>query len=258
PVAQQPASAQPVAQQSASAQPVAQQPAWKRHYSRGDDISESYPHVQWVNRGTDLEPQQPIGGFASPIDQDVPLPNSIYSLLRHPNGKSTEVLYTDQLEIAVLRRRFYWFDPGTGELLEKYRPGARGKTQFLCYIKCADGTFGPVKLTFTGLAGAYFNAARHEFAKAVRKATGGKAPSYVFWMRVAAGQPIWVGKGDHKSLITPPMWDRDFDPDRDFIGSGMVDAICWDEVDRWAEVYRPKMLNGDSGEEYEEAVEDTF
>jgi len=257
PVAQRPG--QPVAQRpgpSAPASPVAQQPRpWERQYDRGDDLGESYPWVQWVNRGSDLEPQQPVGGFASPLDQDVNLPNSIYAILHHLNGQDTEVVYTDQLQIAVLRRRFCWVDPATRIRLPKYQPGARGKTQFLCYIKTDDGFIGPIMLTFTGLAGVHFDAARHEFARSVRKATGGKAPTYAFWMTIVAGKPVMVGKGDRKSPICPPTWTGDFDPDRDFVGEELLGVIDWDMVDRWASPKAQPAITESNGTGYEEDEE---
>jgi hypothetical protein len=262
PVVQRPGSsapASPVAQRpgsSAPVSPVVQQPRpWERQYDRGDDLGESYPWVQWVNRGSDLEPQQPVGGFASPLDQDVNLPNSIYAILHHPEG-STEVMYTDRLEVAVLRRRFFWFDPKTRIRLPKYQPGARGKTQFLCYIKTDNGFIGPVKLTFTGMSGVYFDSARHEFAKAVRKATGGKAPAYAFWMAVTASNPVMVGK-DQKSPICPPTWTGDFDPDRDFVGE-VLDVIDWDAVDRWASPKAQPAITEPNGTGYEEEYEEYY
>ena len=259
PVAQRPGSSAPTSPvaQRPQAQPVAQQPRpWERQYDRGDDLGESYPWVQWVNRGSDLEPQQPVGGFASPLDQDVNLPNSIYAILHHPEG-STEVMYTDRLEVAVLRRRFFWFDPKTRIRLPKYQPGARGKTQFLCYIKTDNGFIGPVKLTFTGMSGVYFDSARHEFAKAVRKATGGKAPAYAFWMAVTASNPVMVGK-DQKSPICPPTWTGDFDPDRDFVGEELLDVIDWDAVDRWASPKAQPAITEPNGTGHEEEYEEYY
>jgi len=243
-----PVSAQPVAQRP-QAQPVAhpvpdQPPVWMRDYQFGDELPESYPYIQWVNRGEYLVPNQPVGGFAAPLDQEVPLPGSIYAELHHPNGGMTEVMYTDQIQFCALRSRFYWVDRETNVRLPGYQPGAKGKLQVLGYLKLDDGFYGPVMLTFSGLSGNFFNQARMDFARAVRKATGGRAPAYAFWMTIVAGKTTMVGK-KQKSPISPPMWNGDFDPSRDFVGNELLDSIPWDAVERWAKSVRKPGPNGE-------------
>ncbi|MBO9369818.1 MAG: SWIM zinc finger family protein [Chloroflexi bacterium] len=237
---------QPVSSQVAQrpGQPVPDQPpAWMRDYQFGDELPESYPYIQWVNRGEYLVPNQPVGGFAAPLDQEVPLPG-IYAELHHPNGGMTEVMYTDQIQFCALRSRFFWVDRETNVRLPGYQPGAKGKLQVLGYLKTDDGFYGLVMLTFAGLSGNFFNQARLDFARAVRKATNGKAPTYAFWMTIVAGKTTMVGK-KQKSPISPPQWNGDFDPNRDFVGNELLDSIPWDTVERWAKLAKKPGPNGE-------------
>lgn len=79
------------------------QPVWMRQYNVGDDLPPLYPFIQWVNDGNALEPRQPTGGFASPVDQ---VQIGTYSYLHHRDGGHTEVTFTTMLRVAVLRTRF--------------------------------------------------------------------------------------------------------------------------------------------------------
>lgn len=208
-------------------------PAWERQYDRWDDIW-GYPYIQWVTRGDLLIPQQPVGGFAVPVDLDIQIPG-IYAEMVHPES-TTPVIYAPELEIAVVRRRFAWIDPATRVRLPGYRPGARGRTQYLGFVRQVDPADRMIMLTFTGMAGVFFEQARQEFARAIRKATGGKAPAYAFWMRVVAGEPILVGK-HNKAPISPPVWAGEpLSPDlldSLFVGDEILGAIDWEAVDRW-------------------------
>jgi len=233
------------------------QPRWAREYVVDDGLAPLYPFIQWVNDGSTLEPRFPTGGFASPVDQ---VPIGVYAVLHHRDGSQTEVTYTAELRIAVLRTRFSWTKDGA--LLPSYVPGARGKLQALCLVVDADGQVtGPVILTFTGLSGARFSAEYLRFAREVAKQTRRQAPAYAFFMRVVAGKPEMVGKGQQKSPITPPVWDGDLNLDRDFIGDEALDNLNWDEIKHWAEAWRKPRPNGDgviTEEEYEEEEDIPF
>lgn len=223
-------------------------PRWARQYDRSDDLAPSYPFIQWVNDPNALEPRQQTGGFARPVNQDFPSPGEP-AVLHHKGGGATEVVFTQELTVAVLKTRFAWVKDGVR--VPQYVEGARGKLQALCLLRVPDANHGdgytvegPVMLTFTGLAGSRFNVVRGQFAKAVRAATKGKAPAYAFWMTLAAGDVEMVGK-TKKSPITNVILDGDFDPDRDYIGDEVVDGIPWPEIDEWASAWKRPGPNGE-------------
>lgn len=224
-----------------------QTPRWARQYDHADEMAPSYPFLQWVNDPNTLEPRQKAGGFARPVDQDFSSPGEPV-VLHHREGGATEVVFTQELTVAVLKTRFAWIKDGLR--VPRYVQGARGKLQALCLLRTPDPdgvhhkVQGPVMLTFTGLAGSRFNAARNQFGKAARKATKGQAPTYAFWMTLKAGDVEMVGK-TKKSPITNVVLGAEADPDRDYVGDEVVDAIPWPEIDQWASAWKAPGPNGD-------------
>lgn len=247
---------------------ASQAPRWAaRQYERRDELSPSWPYVQWINDPGALEPRQRTGGFARPVDQDFPSPGEL--LLFHPKeGKPIEVVFATELSVAVLATRFAWVLDGVR--MSSRVKGARGKLQVACLLRVDSHTVeGPVMLTFTGVAGSRFYAAYRKFARIVRTATRGKAPSYAFWMRVKAGERVLVGSGKEKSYITDVILDEDFDPDRDYVGDEALDSVPWSEIDRWVAAWRRPGPNGEGvigdeggtetniGETYDEVYDET-
>ena len=222
--------------------------SWRnRAYEHADEAA-YYPFVQWVNNGDSLEPRSDKGGFACPVGQSVEIPGSP-ATIHHRNGKSSAVIFADALSVAVLRTRFTWVKDGNR--LSDYVRGARGKLQALCLVKPADGTpTGLVILTFTGVVSRRFRAVHRAFQATIRKATGGEAPSYAFWMRVGAGEIEMVG-GKKKSPITSIELLEEPDPDRDYVGDVLVDSLPWKEILSWADAWKNPGPNG-SGEVVEE------
>ena len=105
--------------------------SWKDHdYTRGDPQGASYPWIQWANDGGALEPRSKAGGFAMPVEQMERLERSIPGEVRnlhHRGGDATDVVFTAELEAAVLDTRFVWVKDG--QALPDYEDGARGKLQ---------------------------------------------------------------------------------------------------------------------------------
>jgi hypothetical protein len=193
----------------------------------------SYPYIQWVNDGNSLDPRQKHGGFACPTDQGITIPGKEMRIVH--SGGSTEVIATSTLTVAVLYSRFCWVQDGMRQ--QSYVPGARGKTQAVCYLKDAPDA-GIVMLTLTGMVGKRFQEARNEATGQVRRATKGKAPSYAFWVTLKAGEAEMVGKGTQKSPITPIVLAQPVNVETDYIGDELVDAIPWAEIKEWAAAWK--------------------
>jgi hypothetical protein len=223
---------------------------WKdRKYKRSDDFI-TFPFIQWVNNGGSLEPRADRGGFACPTDQGLSIPGTL-AKLHHRDGGTTEVIFATQLEVAIVQTRFAWIMDGMRR--PDYVDGARGKLQAVCYVKGPKGnTVGPVMLTFTGLTTKRFNAAHRSFMVDVQRVTQGQAPSYAFWMKVQGGKPEMVGGGEEQSLITPIELGRKVDPNRDYVGEGLLDGIPWEHIDKWAAVWEKSGPNGEGSFEDDE------
>jgi hypothetical protein len=210
--------------------------------------AEGYPFIQWVNRGEDLEPRQPAGGFAMPADQDS-LIDGVRAVLRHSSGSTTPVVYAPGLALAVVASRFAWVKEGMRTL--EYAAGARGRLQALCFTATQAGTrLGPIVLTTRGTTSRALNDILKTHRAEVRKMTQGKAPAWFFWTRLQAGKPVLVGH-KAKSLVTP-LERAAAVSEADFIGEALVKTIgeFADEIRRWPDAWK---LAG-SGNEEELAV----
>ncbi len=216
--------------------------SWQDREYRRSDEQLVLPFVQWVNDGNTMEPRAQRGGFACPASQGVDFPGET-TVIHHRSGDTTEVVFTGELEASVVKTRFAWVK---GDLrLQEYVDGARGKLQAVCYVKGLEGqAVGPVMLTFTGLATRRFNEARQQFMLGVQRTTNGKAPSYAFWMGLRAGEVEVVGAGQ-QSPITPIELAREVDPDCDYVGDELLDAIPWERIEEWAAAWDKPGPNGE-------------
>jgi len=223
-----------------------------------DEDGASYPFVQWINDGGQLDPRNPRGGFAMPEEQMEDLgtypAGAEVRQLTFRSGESTTIFFTEWMEVTVLGTRFCWLKDGNR--VNSYVPGARSKLQALCLMRDDTGQFaGPMMLTFRGIPGKHFNECYKKHRARVRKLTKGKAPSYAFVMRVVAGEPEMVGSRQ-QSRITPIVLDDTFDPDTDYVGDSVMDTIdndrFWGEVEAWRKAWAIPGPNGDGEVEDED------
>lgn len=232
--------------------------SWKdREYQYTDEGGASFPFIQWINDGSQLDPRNPRGGFAMPEEQMEDLgaypAGADVRALTFRNGESTTVFFTEQMEVVVLATRFCWLKDGNR--VSTYVPGARSKLQALCLMRGDTGFAGPMMLTFRGIPGKHFAEAYKKHRARVRKATKGAAPSYAFVMRIAAGEPTMVGSRQ-QSRITPVVLADDFDPDASYVGDAVLDNFdnkeFWAEVKAWREAWAIPGPNGDGEVEDED------
>jgi hypothetical protein len=192
--------------------------SWReRHFRHRDETV--VPFVQWVNDGGTLEPRSDRGGFAAPVDQGLVIPGTAADLY-HKGGTKTPVIFTPELEVAIMATRFSWVKDRIR--LDTYQEGARGKLQALGLVRTVDGVEVGM-LTFTGLVTREFTEARKRFALDVRRKAEG-APAWAFWMVLEAGDTAMVGKSA-KSAITTLTVGREVDPDADYIGEDLADLV---------------------------------
>jgi len=206
-----------------------------------------FPWAQWVNRGSDLDPRQQIGGFfVTSINLsalgDPELEGAVASTLTVGGGSDFETgLYLPGLEVSVLGSRFAWQTKvgGRSRLGNEYEPGARGKLQVLVLVKTAGDTgwSGPLMLTVTGTVSKDLNEAIKAHRQAVRQATGGQGATAWFWMTLAAGTPERRGSGNATSMVTPMFYrqQEDLIPDEVYIGDDAADFVeeLFDQVQTW-------------------------
>ena len=207
------------------------------------DTIESYPFIQWVNRGDLLDPPQDRGGFAMPGGQES-LIDGDYAILGHSNGATTDVLFTQALALAVIAYRFAWVKDGTR--LAEYTEGARGRIQALCFTTDQDDVIlGPLVLTVKGTTSKDLSGILRAHRSDVRKLTNGKAPGWFFWTRLQAGEPTMVGS-KARSLATP-LEPAAGVTEEDFIGQEVVKRINAhaNEISRWAGAWKAAGANGE-------------
>jgi len=222
-----------------------QQKPWERRtFDRRNDMI-SYPFIQWINRGSTLNPRSERGGPAMPLSEAAVLgfniPGQVVNI-HHKSGETTEAIFAQSLRMAVLGQRFTWVKDGNR--LPAYDHGARSKLQVVGYVAGSDGQIGLAMLTLKGLVTKAFNEAHRRFARAVRKATNGRAPSYAFWMEMEPGEPTMVGQHE-QSLITPLTWAGELAPETAYIGDAAIDAIPWEEIDAWQGTWETSGPNGE-------------
>lgn len=220
--------------------------SWQdRQYQHADELA-SYPFVQWVNDPATLDPRADRGGFACPVDQDVSIPGHP-AAIHHRGGDVTQVIFAQEITVAVFRTRFAWVTQD-GQRHAEYIKGARGKLQALCVAKIPDQAGGHkasdlVMLTFKGLASRHFGNARRTFSQKIRGLAKGKAPAYAFWMTLRAGHVEMAGSGAQSPVTTIELVE-DIDPDRDFVGDALLDSLPWSDIKQWAAAWKSPGPNG--------------
>lgn len=216
--------------------------SWQDRTFEHADEAISFNFIQWINDGGSLEPRAEKGGFGCPVDQDIPIPGKA-ARIHHRGGSTTDVIFSQDLSVAILRTRFAWVKDGLR--VAEYVDGARGKLQAVGYVVGGDGAPvpEPVMLTFTGLASREFSQVRRQFTQSVRKATKGQAPAYAFWMHLRAGEVTMAGS-TQQSPITTVELAREVDLDQDYVGDALVDATPWSDVLAWADAWKSPGPNG--------------
>ena len=206
-----------------------------------------YPFIQWVNRGNSLVPAQKHGGFAAPADQGIPLSGE-YCQLVHSSGDTTEVFFTDTLQVVPVAKRFAWDMDGT--LIQQYASGARGKLQVLAWVQTQDGVMGPLVITMKGMASKAMSKALKEHTHAVATALRNRVKKplpWFAWMELKSGTPQMVGKGKQRSLYTPVEYVET--EELELIGRDLYQEILSyaEEIARWKQAWREMPRpNGDS------------
>ncbi len=209
-----------------------------------------FPWIQWVNRGSDLDPRHQIGGFfITSINLsllgDPQVPGGEACSLTVGGGEDYETgLYLPAIEVAVMGSRFAWMvrENNRTQLSDAYTPGARGKLQALTLLRTATedgedfGWVGPILLTVTGTLSKDLGDAIKQHRQVVRQATAGQGATAWFWMHLLAGAPERRGSGSATSLVTPLLYQQDdFDPDKAYIGDDAADFVegMFDQVQTW-------------------------
>ncbi len=193
-----------------------------------ETIGPAYPVAQWLNGDPKLSAVGGVthtGGIILPAkylpDDIAPAPGWSRTTVAFSSGKSEVVLAAPKPRLAVIRVRFRWFVtyngvttfyPRSGYVAES---GMRGHIQALCGVHGYDF---PVLVTFKGKASQEFEKLLREFSQKVQEAStkgmGGKMmpdgthpkfPRFAFYLRLAPGPHVKVGKKGQESIITPPV-----------------------------------------------------
>ena len=231
---------------------------WKdRQDSRVRDAEPraEYPWIQWVNRGSSLDPRHVQGGFFITAENlsaigEPEIDGAEACTLVFGNEASNTGAYLPGIHIAVLGSRFAWRidDGGRSHLSSIYEPKARGKMHALVLLKTKDGYAGPMLITLTGTVTKDLNEAIKAHRQAVRQATEGQGATPWFWMHLTAGEPERRGVGSATSMMTPILCpDIDLDLEQAYVGDGIAD---WEEdffetVEAWIHEW------DNAGEEHE-------
>ena len=219
--------------------------SWRnRRFKRSAEVV--YPFIQWINDGGSLQPRSEIGGFAMDTDQANILGANIPGEMRvahHRGGGATEMVFSTELEAAILDTRFTWVK--NKRPIPNYEPGARSKLQALALVRSSSGEVaGPVMVTFKGYASKHFGEALKAHRERVRVGTSNEAPAYAFFGAYHAGKVELVGSNQQSPITTLVYGDNGdvFDPDAAYVGDEALDALVdWDQVDAWK-----KAWNGDA------------
>ncbi|HNT73478.1 MAG TPA: hypothetical protein PKH77_00525 [Anaerolineae bacterium] len=203
--------------------------SWKdRENPIKDSDGPSYPFIQVVNNGQNLDPRAKNGKFALVADYGevfgAALEGSEIANLVFRSGDATPVFVTDKLTFAPVVTRFAWIKDGNR--LHEYVEGARGKLQVVGYFKGEDGGYhGPAMITATGTNSKEASDAIKAHKAAVNKATKGQASGAYFGMQLQMGETRLVGSGSNQNYATPIALVKDLDPDRDYVGDAIADDI---------------------------------
>jgi hypothetical protein len=209
-----------------------------------------YPWIQWVNRGSDLDPRRDRGGFFISSENaallgDPDIAEAEACRLNFSNNDFATGLFLPRITVALIVDRFAWRvrNPATDryELSSEYQAGARGKRQALALLRTAEGGFvGPLMITLTGTVSIDLNEATKAHRQTVRRATAGEGATGWFWADLAAGNPERRGQSGASSLVTPIVYGTEnFDPDAAYIGDAAADFLeeMWPDFETWAHAW---------------------
>jgi len=232
-----------------------------RQFKDFEEGGASYPFIQFMSRGTLMDPAQSRGKFAITEEQVLALANGAEKDAIPQNAEPLELVFgsgertpayaTKGLVVIPVLTRFAWVK--NGFRLPGYAKGAHGKLQLLCYVANSSNKFvGPLMLTVSGLASKDLKNALREQSNTVRKATQGQAPAYAFSMLLAVGAPIMRGS-QQQSQACPIVLDKDWgaalveQPDNYYIGDELADEIeaRQEEFKAWAKAWSKSGPNGD-------------
>ncbi len=218
--------------------------SWKdRENPIKDSDGPSFPFVQVVNNGQNLDPRAKNGKFALVADYaeafGAALAGSEIANLCFRSGDATPVFVADKLTFAPVVTRFAWIKDGNR--IHDYVEGARGKLQVVGYFKGDDGAYhGPAMITATGTNSKEVSDAIKAHKQAVNKNTKGQASGAYFGMQLQMGETRLVGSGANQNYATPIALVKDLDPDRDYVGDAIADDIetRYEEFKTWREAWK--------------------
>jgi hypothetical protein len=210
-----------------------------------------FPWVQWVNRGSDLDPRREAGGFFIPVENlalmgEPELAGSEAATLNFGEGGSSTGVFLNFLDMAVLATRFAWLTKDDrdrrdrGTLSPTWTDGARGKLQALVLLRTAAGWTGPVIVTLTGTVTSDFSAAVKTHRQQVIRATSGKGAAPWFWARLEPGSPEKRGHGSATSTVTPILLQGEVDPSTAYVGDEAADWMeeNFDVIQAWGAAWK--------------------
>ena len=214
-----------------------------------------YPWMQWVNRGSDLDPRHTQGGFfitAENMDVlgEVKVDSAEACTLNFSNNASATGIYLQGINIAVLGTRFAWTVEEGGRIcrVATWVPGARSKMQALVLLQAKEGHTEPLMLTLTGTVTEDLKEAIKVHREVIRQTTERKGATPWFWLHLIAGEPERRGSGSKTSMVTPILCpDTELDLEQAYVGDEIAD---WEEdffetVEAWIHEW------DNAGEEHE-------
>jgi len=221
-----------------------------------DEQGSEYPWGQWINRGGDIEPRQDTGKFFF-NDQSLNALGAVpdgaeVSTAHFSSGKAEDGVIVDALTVApVISRMRYFTGMGADRVYyPQYIKGSRGNINLLCYVQTEQGLKGPVVLTASGTVSKDLYLALKAHRHRVKESTNGAAPAPLFLITLETGTPEKRGQKGAESLVTPLVFEEDFDPDRDYIGDDLADAIeeRWEEFKEWRAEWGKQQADEDDDE----------
>jgi len=222
---------------------------WKdRQDSRVRDAEPraEYPWMQWVNKGSYLDPRHESGGFFITAENmamigEPEIDGAEACTLVFSNEDSDTGIYLPAVDIAVMGTRFAWrtTEGNRSQLSATYTPGARGKLQALVLLKTQGGYAGPLMLTLTGTVTKDLSTAIKAHRQAIRQATEGNGALPWFWLPLVAGTPEQRGTGSAHSMVTPIISPAvpAFSPEFSYVGDEIADWMesVFETTERWTQ-----------------------
>lgn len=186
--------------------------------------AEEYPYLQWSNEEKAWE--FPLKHWAgTQIDQDHKT-----DIVLHDSGQSEEPgMLLNIIHIAVIASRTTWekWEDGQRTFSATYQAGYSKRYNFMVIVREAESN-EPAIITMSGYTGGYLESAirahRGSILKMASKlAKGVRFPDYMFWLPLTAGEKVFVGKGEKRSAIYPPV--TVYNDISQLAQSGIVDIV---------------------------------